>query len=109
MVEAISKQDFVEGPGDPKFREMRFKLDEARFFFPADSVALFERITNLAAQHAIARVSLRLNPESQEFRAKQGDIAAKAVSELVEIYQALPTLMKKELGFAQLRAEATRS
>jgi hypothetical protein len=106
MIEAVSKQNFVEGPGDPQFREMRVKLSEARFFFPAESVALFEKITNLATAHEVARASLALNRENQEFRTKQGDIAAKAVSELANIYGELPSLMEKELGFAQLRDQS---
>ena len=43
LIEYIS-QDKFESIYDPKLREMRLKLDEARFFFPPNETALFELI-----------------------------------------------------------------
>jgi hypothetical protein len=70
-----------------------------------EAIEIFTKIAALAADHEVARMNLRPNRESQEFRARQADIAAKALSEMVEIYQKLPALMEKELGFALLRRD----
>ena len=83
LIENISGLKFI-GIHDTRLREMRVKLDEARFFFPQLEVQLFSRIENLAAQHEVAHVGVDSKHESVEFRAKQGDIAAAALMELVK-------------------------
>lgn len=88
--------------GDPKLRELRLKLDEARFFFPADTRELCENIekhvyATLMSSHAATGYS-EDRPERAELREKQ----SKSEIELAGIYPELAKKFERDLGFEQL-------
>jgi len=82
--------------------DMRIKLDEGRFFFPAEQVRLFERIEQLTKQHEVARQTSMQRNDDDETRVREGDVMADAVAKLSEIHGRFPELMMEAMRFAQL-------
>ena len=105
VIEAIFQQSPIN-VGDPKIKELRLKLDEARFFFPPDTRALCENIekhvyATMVANHA-ARGYSEDRVERMELREKQ----SKAEIELANIYPELAQKFERDLGFEQLTKRA---
>ena len=105
LIEKISGNGFPLGIHDPDLRAMRMRLDEARFFFPAEETKLFSRIETLAAEHEGARSVIK-NTNDETDRRKAGDAAAEKLTDLARIYETLTRDMEPELGFAQLTRRA---
>ncbi len=104
VIEAIFNQSPIN-VADPKLKELRLKLDEARFFFPADTRSLCENIEKrvyaaMTADHA-ARGYSEDRVERMELRDKQ----SKAEIELANIYPELAQKFERDLGFDQLTKE----
>jgi hypothetical protein len=93
----------LKKPGDvldQSAQELKVKLLEARFFFPPTEAALFANIAQLAAIHHIASVT-PFAPDGSP-QAEVEKIYTDSIMQLVQIYEKLPELLEKELGFAQL-------
>jgi hypothetical protein len=103
LIEYIS-QDKFESIYDPKLREMRLKLDEARFFFPPNETALFELIEKSVGDYLIGEVERNSAGDDQVARFEAANKMTEILKILTGIYAEFPKLMKTELGFAQLTA-----
>jgi hypothetical protein len=106
LIKHICQSSFDRETDIEEFRESFIKLDEARFFFPENERLLFARIARLVNDHETARYLHRMSTDDDAFRALRGEEAAKAISQLADIYARLPELMEKELGFSQLTTHA---
>jgi hypothetical protein len=94
--------------GDPKLKELRLKLDEARFFFPPDTRAFCENIEKLVCEIMVADHAARGYSEDHPERARLRDNQAKSETELSGIYPELPRKFERDLGFEQLTKRDNR-
>ena len=88
--------------GDPKLKELRLKLDEARFFFPPDTRALCENIEALVYETMVADHAAHGYSQDHPERTKLRDKQAKSEIELSGIYPELAKKFERDLGFEQL-------
>jgi hypothetical protein len=88
--------------GDPRLKELRLKLDEARFFFPPDTRALCENIEKLVYEIMVADHAARGYSEDHPERARLRDNQSKSEIELSGIYPELAKKFEHDLGFEQL-------
>ena len=88
--------------GDPKLKELRLKLDEARFFFPPDTRALCDNIEKLVYETMVADHAARGYPEDHPERTKLRDKQSNTEIELSGIYPELAKKFERDLGFEQL-------
>jgi hypothetical protein len=94
----------LKKPGDvldQSALELKVKLIEARFFFPPTEAALFANIAQLAAMHHIASAT-SLAGQPPQTQAGVEEVYTNSIMQLTQIYERLPEMLEKELGFAQL-------
>jgi hypothetical protein len=101
LIEAIFAKTPID-VADLTIRKLRLKLDEARFFFPTDTRTFCEYIEQqtyevLTVSHALQRVG-----ESYGDRETLQEKQTKAEIELAKLYEQLPKMFERDLGFEQL-------
>ncbi|MET4068168.1 hypothetical protein ABID58_002965 [Bradyrhizobium sp. S3.2.6] len=104
LIEHVSGDKF-DGVHDGRLREMRLKLDEAKFFFPPRETAVFTTIEKMTVDYLVGEVERNHAEDDQVERFKAADKMTDALKILVDLYARLPDLMKDELGFSQLTSE----
>ncbi len=100
----MTSGDTFETIHDPRLREMRLKLDEARFFFRPKETGLFSTIENAAAEYLVDRVERDTTDDDQRARFEAAKRMTNTLKTLTQIYASLPALLENELGFQQLRS-----
>jgi hypothetical protein len=102
IIERITGHPNEQHLATKTLRDLRLKMDEARFFFAPVELSIFDRIEQLVVVHETAQAMQPLVKDDNQLRIQAADRAAGAVSELAEIYMHFPRLMKDALGFTQL-------
>jgi hypothetical protein len=87
--------------GDPRYRELRDKISEAPFFFPAKEQEILLTII-LRSYDYFKELRNREKEADESAKTEARKRAEEALSALFLISFELPTKMEKELGFAQL-------
>jgi len=101
VIEAIFNQSPVNR-ADPELRRLRLKLDEARFFFPADTRSFCESIESKVYAVLVASQAASGYSEEHPERVKLRDQQANAEIALSTIYSELAQRFERDLSFHQL-------
>ncbi len=99
LIETICGNE--QGINDRKVRNMRTKIDEARFFFPAGETKIFSRIELLAGEYMAAHREL-YTAVNNGVREQAEQQVVEKLDALTGIYKTLPSDMEAALGFSQL-------
>ncbi|MHC2581344.1 hypothetical protein ACVI1J_006496 [Bradyrhizobium diazoefficiens] len=101
VIEAIFNHSPVND-ADPALKKLRLKLDEARFFFPPDTLAFCENIEKLVYEVLVASRAASGYSEDRPERHELRDQQAKGEIQLARIYEELAKRFERDLGFEQL-------
>lgn len=101
LIETIFAQSPVN-VADPKIKELRLKVDEARFFFSPETRAFCEEIEKCVYDVLVAAQAVTGYSEDRPERMELRDQQAKAEIALAGIYPQLAKRFERDLGFEQL-------